>query len=150
MFGQITIDGKNYIERFQAFPIQVSITSNGQLLSNQSFVFPGVANFLLKALTRQVISTNNGNVTGVYPFLFKWGNSDGNTWYTSGGISGTADKVIDSCTFGTGQFPFVPIPFVFYSASASFKYEVQDVSNAATADPYTIYIGLIGSYLIPA
>lgn len=149
MFGQITIDGKNYIERVQTFPIEVAVTSDLQVLTNQTFTFPGVANFLLKSLTRKLYTNAGVDQTGAYPFKFKWGNSDGNTWYVSGGISGNTERVIDSCIFGDAQFPAVLIPYVFFSAGASFKYEVEDVSNTATANPYTIYIGLVGSYLIP-
>lgn len=152
MYGQVTIDGKQYTERMQSFPIQVAISANLQILTNQTFTFPGVANFLLKQLTRKVYANIAGvitDVTGTYPFKFKWGNSDGNTWYTAAGINSVTDRVIDSCVFGTAQFPAVPIPYVFYSSGASFRYEVEDVSNIAATNPYTIYIGLIGSYLIP-
>lgn len=152
MYGQVTIDGKQYTERGETFPIQVSITSNLQVLTNQNFTFPGVANFLLKQLTRKVYANIAGvitDVTGTYPFKFKYGNSDGNTWFMAAGINAITDRVIDSCVFGTAQFPATQIPYVFYSSGSSFMYEVEDVSNIATTNPYVIYIGLIGSYLIP-
>lgn len=152
MYGEIVINGKTYTERAITLPIEVSVTANLQVLANQTFTLPGVADFLLKQLTRKVYANVAGTITdetGAFPFKFKWGNSDGSTWYTAAGINSTTDRVIDSCVFGTAQFPASPIPYVFYSAGGSFRYEVEDVSNQATASPYKIYIGLIGSYLIP-
>lgn len=152
MYGQVTIEGKQYTERAETFPIEVPVTANFQVLTNQTFTFPGVANFLLKQLTRKVYATIGGvvtDVTGTYPFKFRYGNSDGNIWFVGAGINSIVNRVIDSCVFGTAQFPAVPIPYIFFSSGASFNYEVEDVSGNATANHYVIYIGLIGSYLIP-
>lgn len=152
MFGEVTIQGKRYTERYQEFPVEVAVTTNLQVIPNQRFTLPGVANFLLKQLTRKVYASIAGvitDVTGTYPFKFKFGNSDGSTWYVGAGIGSLVDRVIDSCIFGTGQFPLTLVPYVFFTSGASMMYEVEDVSNIATTNHYTIYIGLIGSYLIP-
>ena len=54
--------------------------------------------------------------------------------------------MIDSSCFGTGQFPFVLIPPIPYSAGANIMFEIEDLSGLA---PYTINISFHGSYLIP-
>lgn len=142
-FGTISINGVNYVERLQVIPVEISITSNLQVLTSQSVVLPGVANFLLKGLTRLTVVSG---ASATRPFKFKLGNSDGSVWYMAGGLGGTTDRVLDYNIFGSGQFPFPVIPGIFYSASSSILYEIEDVSNNA---PYTIYMALHGSYLLP-
>lgn len=142
-FGRITINGKDYIERFQVFPFEVTITTGLAVLTQQRIALPGVANFILKALTRVIIK--NGAVD-YKPFRFRLGNSDGGTWYTAGGLGATTDRVMDSLIFGSGQFPFPLIPPIFYSANSSINFEIEDVSNSV---PYTIVLGFHGSYLLP-
>ena len=105
-----------------------------------------MANFLLKGLTRE---TTIAGISANVRFKFRLGNSDGTTWYFSGGIGATTDRVIDTACFGTGQFPFPIIPPIPYSAGANILYEVEDVSGTATADPYVINFAFHGSYLIP-
>lgn len=143
MFGMIEINGKRFIERQQTFTTTVSITTNNQLLLNQSVVLPGVADFLLKARVRQVIKSN---VDSDRRFRYREGNTDGAVWYMSAGTGNTNDRVLDPLVFGTGQFPFPVVPGIFFSKSASILFDVEDVSADA---PYTIYIAWIGSYLIP-
>src|SRR5215510_12299647 len=142
-YGVVTIDGQDYIERAQVFPLDLTITQNFQILMQQKVALPGVANFLLKGLTREV--TVNG-ASDSRRFKFRLGNSDGTTWYFAGGIGSTTDRVIDTSCFGTGQFPFPLIPPIPYSAGASIIFEVEDISGAA---PYTINFAFHGSYLIP-
>ena len=142
-YGVITIDGVQYIERSQIFPATAVVSSNFQILSSQTVALPGVANFLLKGLTREV--TVDG-VSATNRFLFRLGNSDGQTWYFAGGIGATTDRVIDTCCFGTGQFPYPLIPPIPYSAAASILYEIEDVSGST---PYTINLAFHGAYLIP-
>jgi len=142
-YGVVTIDGQQYIERAQIFPATVNITANNQVLAAQRVTLPGVANFLLKGLTREV-TYNGGSVN--YRFRFRLGNSDGTTWYFSGGLGATSDRVVDTLCFGSGQFPFPVIPPIPYSAGANIMYEVEDLSGQA---PYVINFAFIGSYLIP-
>jgi len=105
-----------------------------------------VANFRLKALTRHVLA-GSPPAPAIRPFRFRLGNSDGSNYYISGGVGGTTDLVIDSNVFGTGQFPYPIVPAIFYGASASIRFQVEDLSATF---PYTIYFGFHGAYLIPA
>jgi hypothetical protein len=142
-YGVVTIDGQQYIERAQIFPATLSVTTAFQVLAGQRVTLPGVANFLLKGLTREV-TQNGGSVNN--RFRFRLGNSDGTTWYISGGLGATSDRVVDTLCFGSGQFPFPVIPPIPYSAGANIMYEVEDLSGVV---PYVINFGFIGSYLIP-
>lgn len=142
-FGQVTIDGQQYIERAQIFPSANDITIANQVLTQQKVNLPGVANFLLKGLTREV--TVSG-LSSARRFRFRLGNSDGMTWYFAGGIGGDTQRVVDTLCFGTGQFPYPLIPPIPYSAAASIVYEIEDISGNV---PYTINFGFHGSYLIP-
>lgn len=143
MYGVVEINGKKYIERPQEFVFSTTFTVALSTQLNQNLVLPGVADFWLKELKRQVIAagapaTNN--------FKFRLGNTDGGIWYVSAGNGGTNDRVVDTLFFGTGQFPKVFTPPILYSASASIKMEFEDISNAV---PYTINISFGGSYLFP-
>ena len=53
-YGVVTIDNQQYIERAKVFPANLDITANLQVLTSQRVTLPGVANFLLKGLTREV------------------------------------------------------------------------------------------------
>jgi hypothetical protein len=142
-YGTIQINGKTYVEREQTFPLEVGVAVN---LSTQriSLALPGVADFLLKSLARETVVAG---ASAARRFRFRLGNSDGGTWYQSGGNGGLTDRVIDTLIFGSGQFPYVLCPYIFYSASASIQIEVEDVSNN---QPYTIFFAFRGSYLYPA
>lgn len=141
--GQVVIDGKTYTKRHQVIPLQVDVTSNGQVIL-QTLTLPGIAMFMLRGLTRDVMA---GNVPVVNRrFRFRLGNSDGGIWYTAGGIGGTTDRVIDSLMFGNGQFPYVLDPFILFSVSASIKLEIEDLSQN---QPYTIYFAFQGAWLLP-
>ncbi len=141
-YGTVQIGGKTYIEREQTFPLEVSVTVN---LSTQriSLVLPGTADFWLKSLTRETVVSG---ASAARRFKYRLGNSDGSTWYQSGGAGGTTDNVIDTLLFGNGQFPFVLNPYIYYGASSSIQMIIEDISNN---QPYTIYFGFRGSYLIP-
>lgn len=140
-YGMVTINGQNYIEREQTFPLEVAVTAL-QVIKT-SLVLPGTADFWLKCLTRETVAAG---ASAAKRFKFRLGNSDGSTWYQSGGTGGTTDRVIDTLLFGSGQFPFVVTPYIFYAASGSIPMEIEDISNSA----YTIYFAFRGSYLIPA
>ena len=141
-YGTVTIGGKTYIEREQTFPYELAVTVNLSV-TKVSLTLPGTADFWLKALTRETVV--NG-ASAARRFKFKLGNSDGSTWYQSGGAGGTTDRVIDTLLFGSGQFPFVLNPYIYYGASSSIQMEIEDVSNN---QPYTIYFAFRGSYLLP-
>jgi hypothetical protein len=144
MFGVIEINGQKYVERVQLFPFRVAVTVGLSILQNQRLVFPGVAPFLLKALTREVV--DGAGAPAIRRFKFKFGNSDGQIYYSAAGTGQTNDRVIDTSIFGTGQFPYYFIPGIFYSMNGNFLYEVEDVSNTV---PYSIDVTLHGSYLMP-
>lgn len=145
-YGVITVDGQQYIERVQIFPSDVTVNLNYQVQTSLRVALPGVANFLLKGLTRE--TTING-VSSSSRFKFRLGNSDGGAWYIAGGLGATSDRVIDTLCFGTGQFPFPVIPPIPYSAAANIIFEVEDITGTATTNPYTINFAFHGSYLIP-
>ncbi len=142
-YGLVEIGGKKYTERTQEFPEEVTVTVNNQVLTNQRIVLPGVANFLLKALERETVVAG---ASAARRFKFRLGNTDGGLWYMAGGSGGSTDRVLDTLTFGNAQFPKVLIPALFYSASASILFEIEDVSANV---PYTIYFNFVGAYLIP-
>jgi hypothetical protein len=142
-YGVITIDNQQYVERAQIFPFDLDITTNNQILTQQRLTLPGVANFLLKGLTRE---TTASGTSSARRFKFRLGNSDGSTWYISGGIGSTTERAIDTLCFGSGMFPYVLIPPIPYSAGSNIVFEVEDISAGA---PYTINFAFHGSYLIP-
>jgi hypothetical protein len=141
-YGTVTINGKTYIEREQTFPLEVTFTV-GLTTQTPTLVLPGTADFWLKCLTRETVA---GGVSAARRFKFRLGNSEGSTWYQSGGNGGTTDRVIDTLLFGSGQFPFVLTPYIFYSASGSIRMEIEDISNIV---PYTTFFAFRGSYLLP-
>lgn len=153
MYGQIKINGQTYTERLQIFPFEFNVTINGGVYTGVNLVLPGVANFRLKGLTRTVVKSNA--VVTTCPFKFRLGNSDGATWYSQGGngaslgsnspTGGSIDRVLDSLMFGSGQFPYPLVVPLFYSASSAIKMEIEDISQQ---QPYTIYFGFHGSYLL--
>lgn len=144
-YGTVQIGGKTYIERYQEFPLVVNITTNGQIYRTP-LVLPGTADFWLKALKRSTLAGAPSAPVTNCPFTFRLGNSDGSTWYQSGGTGGTTDQVLDGLMFGTAQFPKVLNPYIYYGASSSILINITDVSLNA---PYTIYFAFEGSYLLP-
>jgi hypothetical protein len=141
-YGTVQIGGKTYIEREQNFPLIVQVTVNLSI-QRATLPLPGTADFWLKTLTRETVVAG---ASAARRFAFKLGNSDGSTWYSSAGLGGNTDRVLDTLMFGSGQFPFVLNPYIYYSASASIPMEVEDISNSV---PYTIYFNFRGSFLIP-
>jgi hypothetical protein len=142
-YGVVTIDGQQYVERAQVFPVDLDITANFQILTQLRVTLPGVANFLLKALTRE---TTVAGVSTARRFKFRLGNSDGSTWYISGGIGSTTERALDTLCFGSGMFPYPIIPPAPYSAGSNIVFEIEDISGGA---PYTINFAFHGAYLIP-
>jgi hypothetical protein len=144
-YGTVNIGGKTFIERYQEFPLVVSITSNSQQYKTP-LTLPGSADFWLKALKRTVLAGTPAVPVTNCPFTFRLGNADGSVWYQSGGTGGTTDQVLDSLLFGTAQFPKVLNPYIYYGASSNININITDVSLNA---PYTIYFSFEGSYLLP-
>ena len=145
-YGTVQIGGQTFIEREQTFPLIYNMTVG---LSNNrvTLVLPGTADFWLKCLTRETTAISAGvEASAARRFAFRLGNSDGSTWYQSGGAGGTTDNVIDTLLFGSGQFPFVLNPYIYYGASSTIQMYIQDISNNV---PYNIYFAFRGSYLIP-
>lgn len=144
-FGQIEINGTVYNTRPRYFTYQQSVTALTTYAPLQ-LTLPGEAPFLLQALTRASISGVGADVTSTTRFMFKLGNTDNAIWYTTAGNGGTTDRVVDSLIFGNGQFPhIIPVP-IFYSASASIRFELQDLSNSA----YTLNLTFQGMLLLPS
>ena len=143
MYGLVQIDGKNYTERWQLFNRKVTV-SVALSTQNATLTLPGVANWWLKGLTRETVVSG---ASAARRFLFRLGNSDGGTWYNSGGVTGADDKSLDTLMFGDGRFPVPVIPAIFYGENAGINMEIEDVSNNV---PYDIYFTFHGSYLIPA
>lgn len=144
-FGQVEINGTVYNTRPRYFTYQQSIAAFTTYAPVQ-LTLTGEAPFLLQALTRATISGAGADVTNTTRFLFKLGNTDGAIWYNTAGNGGTVDRLVDSLMFGNGQFPHIlPVP-IFYSASASIRFEIQDLSNSA----YNLYIGFQGVLLLPS
>lgn len=150
-FGVITLDGQQYIERPQIFPYEVTIFQAGQVYTNLRLTMPGIANFLLKGLTRDV--TRPGAPTSQdRRFRFRMLNTEGSTWFFSSGLGIFDDRVVDTLIFGDAQFPFPLVPPVPVNSNGSLFFEVEDMGLAAgivNYVPYTIYFAFHGSYLIP-
>lgn len=149
MYGVVTIDGAQYLERWQVIPFQQAITVNNQVLSPR-ITLPGVYDFRLKGITRDILinSTMQSNLAGPR-FAMRLGNTDGDIRYSQGGVGSTTDLVLDTLIAGNGQFPYPVIPPIFYGKNAAIIIDLQDVTGTATATPYTIIFAFHGSYLIP-
>lgn len=145
--GQVEINGKTYTKRHQVIPLVVQITTQATVPLN--LTLPGIAMFMLRGLTREVIATVSAVVTPVVDrrFLFRLGNSDGSIWYSQAGVGGTTDAVVDTLMFGNGQFPYVLDPFIPFNESASIRLEITDITNVL---PYTIYFAFQGAWLLPS
>jgi hypothetical protein len=157
-YGLITLDGIEYIERVQIFSAELTISFNNQVFTNQRLTLPGVSDFLLKGMTRDVTTPPS-----VPPdvdvgsqdrrFRFRILNSDVTPWFFTGGMGVFDDRVVDTQCFGDGQFPYFLIPPVIVHANGSLIYEVEDMGFGNPMDldyfPYTIHFAFNGSYLIP-
>lgn len=159
-FGLITLDGVSYLERPQIFCLEIPITQPFQLVTNQRLTLPGIADFLLKGLTRDTLIPP-GIPDPTHPqnqdrrFRFRILNGEGSTWFFTGGLGVLDDRVIDTLCFGSAQFPYMLIPPIPVHASGSLIFEVEDIGvfgGPIDPDyyPYTIHFGFHGTYLIPA
>lgn len=166
-FGVITLEGVSYLEKPQVFGLEVTITTANQVLTNQRLTLPGIADFLLKGLSRDIL-VPGPPPTGGWPapgrsqsrertFRFRLQGAEGSTWFFSGGLGVFDDRVISNLCFGNAQFPYPLIPPVPIHASGTLIYEIEDVGvysndplEPIPTYPYTIHFGFHGSYLIPA
>ena len=167
VYGQVTVDGLSYIERPQIFVLDVQIDTQFQVLTGQRLTLPGIADFLLKGLSRDMTGqpwpTPPGppgpTPPGFTPpwwdriFRFRIVNAEGTTWFFTGGLGIFDDRVFSPLCFGSGQFPFPLIPPVPVHANGSLIYEVEDIGPSTPGPPYypyTIHMAFHGAYLIPA
>lgn len=152
VYGQVVVDGLSYIERPQLFVADVQIGVQGQVLTGLRLTIPGVADFLLKGLSRVILSAASPSAPQDRLFRFRIVNAEGTTWYFTGGLGIFDDRVISPLCFGSGQFPFPLIPPVPVHANGSLIYEVEDMTLTTGPQdfPYTVHIGFHGAYLIPA
>ena len=152
VYGQVTVDGLSYIERPQIFVDTVTITTPNQLITGNRLTLPGVADFLLKGLGRDM-TIPNSPLSHDRIFRFRIVNAEGTTWFFTGGLGVFDDMVIDALCFGNAQFPFPLIPPVPIHANGSLVYDLQDVQALPPVPPdypYTIHLAFYGAYLIPA
>lgn len=152
VYGVVTLDGQQYIERHQLFVADIQVDVPYQQFTGLRLTMPGTANFLLKGLSREV--TTPGQLVNQEQFFrFRIVNSEGTTWYFTGGLGILDDFVISPLCFGNGMFPFPLIPPVPIHSTGSLVYEIQDTTrNQATIPnpyPYVIHLGFHGVYLIP-
>lgn len=146
MYGVVEIDGRQYLERWQIIPFQQLMDADN-LVVQPRIPLPGVYDFRLKGLTRDILDDGVSDLT--LRFRCRIGNTDGDVRYSQGGLGSTTDRVLDTLMFGTGQFPYPVIPPIFYGKNAAIILELEDLTGAATAEPYTIVIAFHGAYLIP-
>jgi len=158
-YGLITLEGQDYIERVQIFASELTISFNNQVFTNQRLTLPGVADFLLKGMTRDVTTPPSGEIppdvgSQDRRFRFRIMNTDVTPWFFTGGLGIFDDRAVDAQCFGNGQFPYFLIPPVVVHANGTLIYEVEDMGFGVPTDPdyfpYTIHFGFNGSYLIPA
>jgi hypothetical protein len=152
-YGVITLAGQQYIERPQIFCLELVVNQPYEVFTNQRLTLPGVADFLLKGLTRDSQITGF-SISSDLRFRFRITNAEGSTSFLSGGLGIFDDRIIDTCCFGTAQFPYPLIPPIPVHASGSLIFEVEDLGFYQPAPPnpsypYTIRFGFHGSYLIP-
>lgn len=154
VYGVITLDGQQYVERYQLFVQDHVITAPFQVLTNLRLTMPGVANFLLKGLVRDFTNAQGLPDSINNDFRFRLVGSEGTTWFLTGGLGVFDDRAIDANCFGSGQFPFPLIPPIPVHGTGSLIYEIEDIGFYATSHPefypITIHLGFVGNYLFPA
>src|SRR6516165_6576137 len=149
-YGQITLDGVSYLERPQIFSYQLTVnqTDSEKVFDNQRLTLPGVADFLLKGLSREILVPASVSFPGQFQpgavvstdrrFRFRMNNAEGSTWFFSGGLGIFDDRVIDTLCFGSAQFPYMLVPPVPVHSSGSLLFEVEDAFTGGFY-PYTIH-----------
>jgi len=148
MYGVVEINGQQYLERWQIIPFQQLFNVNNQTIQ-ANVSLPGIYDFRLKGLTRDILNASNVSDLVNYRFSCRIGNTDGDIRYAQGGVGSTTDLVLDTLMFGTGQFPYPVVPPIFYGKNASIILQLQDLTGNAAAANYTVKFAFHGSYLIP-
>jgi hypothetical protein len=152
-YGVVVIDQVQYIERFQIFCDELTITEPNQVITNLRLTMPGIANFLLKGMARDITIPPTSVGITERRFRFRFLGQEASTWFFSAGMGIYDDRVFDNICFGSGQFPYPLIPPVPISASGTLLYEVEDSGIGTNVEPnyvpYTIHFAWIGTYLIP-
>lgn len=150
VYGQVTLDGQNYIERPQLFVADLQISTQKQVFTGLRLTLPGTADFLLKGLSRDITQPGQPDSQDEL-FRFRLVNAEGTSWFFTGGLGIFDDRVVSTLCFGSGQFPYPLIPPIPIHANGSLIYEVEDMGlRDATHYPYIIHFGFHGAYLIPA
>ena len=152
-FGEIIVDGQPYTERLQVFTSVITMTTNGQIFTSVPVTLAGVAPFLLKGLTRDILSNETNPPTGPPQFNVSLDRRFRFNLRNSSGLWIFDDRVVDTMCFGSGQFPYPLIPPIPIPHNGTIFYDVEDMGlGSADPDyfPYTIYFGFHGSYLYPS
>lgn len=143
MYGTVTINGVQYLERWQIIVYELTMTVALGTTGAIKVPLPGVYDFRLKGLTRDTLVSG---VSTPRRFRCQIGNTDGSIWYSQGGLGSTTDKVVDTNLFGNAQFPYPVIPALYYGKNGAIMLNIDDLSNSV---PYTIAFAFHGAYLIP-
>ena len=120
-WGAITLDGRVYMEQPQIYVFDQQIDFPYEILDSLRMSLPGVADFLLKGLTRDVTLPGRPGGSVDQGFRFRLWNAEGNPWYFGGGLGVFSERVIDTMCFGTAQFPYPLIPPVRYPATGDMR-----------------------------
>src|ERR1700721_1815825 len=110
-YGQITLGGVTYLEKFWVYTSIFTIPANGFL--QPRVILDGDGGFLLKYLEVQY----SQSAGAPNYFRIKLGNSDGQQFYSGAGIvagGGGNDRVHSALLLGNGQFPFPVIPYILF------------------------------------
>ena len=138
MYGQITINGISYVERFHVVPFLITLVATTRV--QQRIVLEADAPFLLKYLAR-------GTATR---FRVRLGTSDSALWFVTAGVNQAAigtELVRDDLMFGDGQFPFPLDPPIFYPPSSAIVLDLWDYLGGGVVN---IDFAFIGSKLLRA
>lgn len=141
--GVRRIGEQYYLEEYRSFNKIINVTVAGQRIET-GLKLPGAAPFILKFLTRAAVDAAGSLVER--RFLFRFGNSAGDKWYSEAGIDGTTELTLDTLIFGSGSFPYPIFPHIIYDYSSTITQEFLDISGTV---PYDIYLSFIGAYLLP-
>lgn len=149
IYGMITLDGRPYIERHQLFVAEHRIDVPFQQLTSLRLTMPGHANFLLKGLSRDITQPGLPSSQDEI-FRFRIWNSEGTTWFFTGGLGIFDDFVVSPLCFGSGQFPAFLIPPIPIQSNGSLIYDIVDEGlRDISKYPYVIHLAFHGVYLLP-
>ena len=139
-YGQITLGGVTYLEKFWVYTSIFTIPANGFL--QPRVILDGDGGFLLKYLEVQY----SQSAGAPNYFRIKLGNSDGQQFYSGAGIvagGGGNDRVHSALLLGNGQFPFPVIPYILFLPNGSINLDCQDISGNSNV----VEMAFVGSKL---